>query len=182
LTEHGHEEYLDKSMGGLGSGRQLGREPRRLVERAFALDIKQVLTTRLLPGTQGEIDLWAPLIAWPVHALFLIRSVESIVVTIWFDRPIGDRLLHLPIDVPPAGSQRRRYFVCPRLDHAADAPALVAKLYWPVNDPGGFACRRCHKLTYRSQQTRREEPQWMRRLRIAAALAATPTAEPVQTS
>jgi hypothetical protein len=91
-------------MGGLGSGRQLGREPRRVVERAFALDIKQVITTRLVPGTQGEVDLWAPLIAWPVHAFFLIRSVESIVVTMWFDRPIGDRLLHIPIDVPPPGA------------------------------------------------------------------------------
>jgi len=27
-------------------------------------------------------------------------------------------------------------------------PQLVAKLYWPVGDPGGFACRACHKLVY----------------------------------
>jgi hypothetical protein len=173
--ERGSEEDFDKSMGGLGSGHHhLGSTRRRVVERAFALDIGQVLATRLVPGTRGEFILWAPLIAWPVHLMFLIRHVDSFVVTIWFYRPVSGGLVHIPIDVAPAGSHRRRYFVCPRPDHATSAPVLVAKLYWPVNDPGGFACRRCHKLTYRSQQTRREEPEWMRRVRIAAALAAEP--------
>lgn len=156
-------------MGGLGSGRVLGREPRRLVERSFVLDIGQVLTTGLVPGTEGEITLWATLIVWPVHALFLIRSVEGPVATMWFDPPVGGGPIHLPIDVPARGSHRRRTFVCPRPDHAAGTPALVAKLYWPVGEPGGFACRACHKLAYRSSQTRRDEPQWMRRLTIEAA-------------
>jgi hypothetical protein len=83
----------------------------------------------------------APLIAWPVQVTFLIRRVDGYVATVWFDRPVSGGLVHILIDVPPPGSLRRRHFVCPRPDHAAGTPTLVAKLYWPVGDPGGFACR-----------------------------------------
>jgi hypothetical protein len=40
-------------MGGLGSGRRNGQEPRRTVERAFALDIEQVLGTGSRGGRAG---------------------------------------------------------------------------------------------------------------------------------
>jgi hypothetical protein len=156
-------------MGGLGSGRRSDREPRRLVERSFVLDVRQVLDAGLVPGTEKEISLWAPLILWPVHALVLIRRVDGFVATMWFDIPVGGGLVHLRVDVPERGSHRRIYLRCPRPDHPADTRALVAKLYWPVGDPGGFGCRRCHRLAYQSQRTRRGESQWMRRVRIAAA-------------
>jgi hypothetical protein len=128
---------LHRSQGGSDSGPSGGGAPSAPNKGAWAAVGRavpnvagatyQVLTTRLVPGTQGEITLWAPLIAWSVDALFLIRRVESIVVTMWFDRPIGDRLLHGHIDVPPPGSQRRRYFVCPGPDHAAGTQAPTAR-------------------------------------------------------
>ena len=156
-------------MGGLGSGHHLGHEPRRLVERSFVLDVREVLAWGLVPGTQGDLTLRAPLIAWPLHAQFLVRRLEGPVVTIWFDREIGNGVAHIPIDEPPRGSHRRPLFVCPRPRHPADTPACALRLYWPFGDRAGFACRACHKLAYGSQQTRREEPQWMRRVRTAAA-------------
>lgn len=161
-------------MGGLGSGRRDGREPRRIVERAFALDIEQVLGTGLVAGAQAEITLWAPLIAWPVDVRFLIRRVDGYIATVWFDRPVTGGLVHLSIDVPARGSHRRRRFMCPGPDHAASAPVLVSKLYWPVGDPTGLACRTCHKLAYRSTRGPGETPVWLRRLRIAAGLSAEP--------
>jgi hypothetical protein len=48
------------------------KEPRRLVERSFALAIEEVLATRLIPGTWREIELRAPQILWRVHAVLLI--------------------------------------------------------------------------------------------------------------
>jgi len=140
------------------------------VERSFVLDVRHVLEAGIAPGTQGDLTLRATLVAWPIRARFLVRRVEELVVTLWFDHPVGGGPIHLPIDMPARGSHRRCTFVCPRPDHAADTPALVAKLYWPVGEPGGFACRRCHRLAYQSQQTRRGEPQWLRGVRVAANL------------
>ncbi len=154
-------------MGGVGSGRRSDREPRRLVERAFVLDIIDVTGGPLRPGRSGDLTLWAPLVVWPVYARFLIRRVDSIVATVWFDLPIGGAVAHLAIDGPVRGSHRR-YFVCPRPNHPARVSPRAARLYWPVLDPSGFACRSCHNLAYRSQQARREEPRWMSRLRLAA--------------
>ena len=156
-------------MGGLGSGRRSDREPRRLVESCFILDVREILATRLKPGTYREFQITAPLIAWPVHALLLVRSVEGPVATIWFDPLVGGGLAHLAVEVPPRGSSRPRYLRCPRPNHPVDQPRLAAKLYWPVGDPGGFACRGCHRLTYRSQRERRERPLWLRRRIIEAA-------------
>jgi len=155
-------------MGGLGSGRRLGQEPRRLVERSFALDIREVLPAGSTPGRRGDLTLWAALILWPVRASYLVREAGELVVTLDWDSPFGGGLVHLPVHVPVRGSHRGRHFRCPRPDHPANASALATKLYWPVGDRGGFACRRCHRLAYASQQIRRGEPQWWRRLRMEA--------------
>lgn len=155
-------------MGGIGSGNRSGREPRRLVERCFAIEIKEILAIGLMPGTQHVIDLRAPLLAWSVRARFMIRHVHGVIVMLWFDPAVNGGFTEVSVDVPKTGSHRRRYFVCPGPDHPTNAPKHVARLYWPVADAHGFACRSCHNLSYRSSQTRRDEPLWMRRLRLNA--------------
>ena len=172
-AERGREPDFDKTMGGLGSGRRLGHEPRRLVERSFALDIREVLPAGSTPGRRGDLTLWAALILWPVRATYLVRDAGELVVTLDWDCPFGGSFVHLPVHVPARGSHRSKHFRCPRPDHPANAPALATKLYWPVGDPGGFACRRCHRLAYASQQTRSGEPRWMRRVMSEAAQGTT---------
>lgn len=60
----------------------------------------------------------------------------------------------------------RVYLRCPGLP-GHECGARVAKLYWPLEPPGGFACRRCHRLVYRSSQTRRDHV-WFQRLEAEA--------------
>jgi hypothetical protein len=158
-------------VGGLGSGRRAEREPRRLVERSFVLDIADPQRTGLVPGRQGWLVLRAALMAWSVRARFLIRNVDGMVATMWFEPPVGRGVTNLWIDMPRSGSRRRPYFVCPGPDHRSGTSRRVARLHWPALDPRGFACRACHRLAYRSSQTR-GDPAWMRRLKVAAGLAA----------
>src|SRR5450759_4355259 len=119
-------------MGGVGSGRKLDGEPRRLVERCFVLDVERVLEAGREPGTLSDIEIWAPLIVWPVKAIVLIEITEK-------------------------ESHRRAYFLCPGQDHRRPERRFT-KLYWPVGDSRGFACRDCHRLAYWTSQSRRPSP------------------------
>ena len=157
-------------MGGLGSGRRFDREPRRLVERAFVLDVRELTAGPLRPGRQGDLTLPAPLVVWPVHAHFLIRRLDGIVATVWFDPPVRGGSAVFAVDVPVDGTRGQPYLVCPFATHSDRAHRRAVRLYWPVTDPSGFGCRRCHNLAYRSQQVRPGMPGWLQKIRRAAGL------------
>lgn len=154
-------------MGGVGSGGKLDGEPRRLVERCFVLDVERVLEAGRKPGTLSDIEVWAPLIVWPVEAIVLIRRTDTLVATVLYSGAFGGGLDHLPIEVAERGSHRRAYFRCPAADHE-DPERQFAKLYWPVGDRRGFACRDCHQLTYWVRQSRDPSPLHIARAVFAA--------------
>jgi hypothetical protein len=144
-------------MGGVGSGRRLDGEPRRLVERCFVLNVERVLEAGREPGTLSDIEIRASLIVWPVRAIVLIRRTDTLVATVLFEGLFGGGLDHLPIEIAEQGSHRRAYFLCPRSEHAS-RPRRSSKLYWPAGDERGFACRDCHRLAYWTSQSRHLSP------------------------
>ena len=154
-------------MGGVGSGGKLDREPRRLVERCFVLDVERVLEAGREPGTLSDIEIWAPLIVWPVKAIVLIRRVDTLVATVLYSGVFGGGLDHVPIEIAERGSHRRAYFMCPGQDHKKPE-CRFTKLYWPVGDSHGFACRDCHRLAYWTSQSRHQSPLHLARAVVTA--------------
>ena len=144
-------------MGGVGSGRKLDGEPRRLVERCFVLDVERVLEAGREPGTLSDIEIRASLIQWPVKAIVLIRRTDTLVATVLFEGLFGGGLDHVPAVVDEGRTGRRAYFLCPDPGHRAPGRRF-SKLYWPAGGDRGFACRDCHRLAYWTSQSRHQSP------------------------
>jgi hypothetical protein len=155
-------------MGGHGSGKRFDSAPRRLVERSFGVDVRDLNRRGLEPGTEGSVELRAALLAWRLPGRYAIREAGGRFATIWF---VNGLTVHLPIELPEPRSYRQPYFRCPHPRHQDPAKRLAARLYWPVLDPAGFACRACHRLAYRSSQARTAQPLWMRRMLISVGTA-----------
>jgi hypothetical protein len=88
-------------------------------------------------------------------------------------RSADDLVAALGIDTGVGKSEVSR--ICselPRREHAGGTSRRAAKLYWPALDRAGFACRACHRLAYKSSQMHGGEPQWMKRLKLAASHSA----------
>jgi hypothetical protein len=116
-------------VGGLGSGRRLGRTTKRQVEWCLPLDAND-LDRRHLAGIEGDIRLQAPKCGWCVDAHYLLRyDGTELRLTFWFG--LGE----IDVAVVTTGTALgagRAYFRCPGLPGRAACGARVGKLYWPL--------------------------------------------------
>jgi hypothetical protein len=156
VTAHSHPRVRLASpfrqkgqMGGYGSGRRRSLDRHRQVESCLALDVDRI-PRPILAGNEGHIDLTLPLTPNFVRCSYLVRCdpwgfelVLWMPATGWVVSRV--RLHHVPAKFGGA----RPYLLCP------SCRARGRKLYWPLEGPGGFGCRRCHQLSYRSSQERR---------------------------
>ena len=73
------------------------------------------------------------------------------------------------VSLPFGGA--RTYVHCPGISPRQPCGRRVTKLYWPMTETRGFACRGCYRLAYRSSQERhRSVPElraWVERPRPA---------------
>lgn len=143
-------------MGGLGSGRRFGHTPAEQVEWCLTLDATILAGQSVAPGLRGYADLGAEACVWDIPVWWIVRNVgDGDVLTLWrMDGP-NDPWVHIDLTtLMIVSGGTRTYFRCPGLPGGRGCDARVAKLYWPLRARGGFGCRRCHRLVYRSSQER----------------------------
>jgi hypothetical protein len=127
------------------------------VEWCFALDVGILSGRWVTPGDEGPLYLRAAACAWSIEAAYMVRNDGRLVLTVWL--PTETSIVQSDIEltmVPMVSGGDRAYFLCPGLPGARGCGARVAMLYWPLIGGQGFACRRCHRLAYRSTQERRK--------------------------
>ena len=143
-------------MGGLGSGRRLGRSPKHQVEWCLVLDAGLLAGRPVTPGDEGRVSLRAAMCAWYIEAQYMVRDDGRLMLTIWL--PTSTDVVRADIELVTvwlASGGERTYFLCPGLPGGAACGDRVLKLYWPLMGRQAFACRRCHRLAYQSTQKRK---------------------------
>ncbi len=136
-------------MGGYGSGRRRSYDCRRQVEWSWVLDA-DTIPRPIRAGNEGALDLTIRALSQLVQVTYLIRDDGAgFELDVWTPTETHWLMSRIRLDDLPIFSGRARTFLrCPACG------ALVVKLYWPLLGPGGFGCRRCHQLAYRSSQER----------------------------
>jgi hypothetical protein len=136
-------------MGGYGSGRRHSLDRHRQVESCLVLDA-DTIPRPILAGNEGDIDLTLPSTRQFVRCSYLMRcdgrGFELVLGTPTETRWLVSRIRieHVPAKFGGA----RPYLLCP------SCRSRGRKLYWPLEGEGWLACRRCHRLAYRSSQER----------------------------
>jgi hypothetical protein len=151
-------------VGGFGSGRRFRWDLRTLVEHCFVLNVAVLAGRPLTPGDEGTVALRSAGCRWEWPAQYLVRRLDGFVLTLW--RRVGDGVVRQ--DIPIVASAlvsggERAYFRCPGKP-GQPCGWRVAKLYAPRFGALPFAFRACHRLAYRSSQTRRHHV-WVARLK-----------------
>jgi hypothetical protein len=138
-------------MGGSGSTRWRGHQPRRLVEQTHCLDLldrrwKEILRLRQASGTlewrsRGSVvpEHWVDFTLSPIQA----DGTRLLVLD--FDRDATAPKQRLILEEVRVGFSRRWHARCP-----GGCDGLVRKLY--LVERGSVACWRCAGLQYRSAQ------------------------------
>jgi len=137
-------------MGGYGSGRRQSYDRRRQVECSWVLDA-DTIPRPIRAGNEGALDLTIRAMSQRIQVTYLIRDDGAgFELDVWLPSDAGWILSRTRLDqVPTSFGGVRTYLRCPACEHG------VVKLYSPQVGHGGFACRRCHQLAYRSSQERR---------------------------
>lgn len=133
-------------MGGYGSGRTSAGGKKGVVERHYAMDVRQWYRTgRLIEGRRFNLSLSAG--AGRTQDLHVRIEASCIVVESRFsthDRGPQERSQTIWLDWTPCHlGGERPWLLCP----AAGCGRRVAILYWG----GYFACRHCLNLCYQTQ-------------------------------
>jgi hypothetical protein len=119
------------------------------VEWSWVLDA-DTIPRPIHAGNEGPLDLTIRALSQRVQVTYLIRDDGAgFELDVW--TPTETRWLMSRIrldDLPIFSGRARTYLRCPACG------TRVLKLYWPLEGGGGFGCRRCHQLAYRSSQER----------------------------
>lgn len=175
-------------MGGYGSGRHLPN-PKTAVEDALTIRVGALLRSFRESERLADGAAWAGTLTWRQNG----RTTAEIGTRVWWERgangePERPRVrlsyavvrgedrepvhLDLATDATPGGfGGVRRWLRCPGARASDPCGRRVGTLHLP---PGAtrFACRDCHRLTYRSRQESRQFDGLFRRL--AAHLGTDP--------
>ncbi|MDA8201380.1 MAG: hypothetical protein M0Z49_01190 [Chloroflexi bacterium] len=136
-------------MGGYGSGRHRSLTRRRQVEWCWVLDA-YAIPRPIRAGNEGYLDLTLPALAVMAQGWYLIRDDGAgYELDVWVGTATARYLSRIRLDqISQSVGGPRPCLRCPACG------ASAGKLYWPQEGHGGFGCRRCHALVYRSSQER----------------------------
>ena len=134
-------------MGGFGSGRRLGDKAKRTTGSFPSLDVRRLCRGRRLRPGLSFVYEWTRY-GQKAAAVEIEAEPDQVTLLYCYRRPTGEiQEMRCPVQLEWSACHyggRRVWFRCPR----EGCGRRVAILYGEAT----FACRRCHRLTYRTQR------------------------------
>ena len=154
-------------MGGIGSGKRIGRKAKKTTEDVPSIDIRLLYRDGYLSTSVEGNFTWS--VGGRIIASVGVRTSADRVALYYRQRSLDGewRPVNQKISIDHTGCNyggSRKWFLCSKCGRR------VAVLYYLT---GGFFCRHCHGLTYSSQQESKEDRLMRKARKIRRRLGAS---------